>query len=153
VLVIQRRDNGRWEAPGRLLERDEPRRKASPARPPEETGVTVEVDGLTGVYKIMTRAIVALVYRCHAVAGTAQATTESVAVDWISADDVAARMSPAYAVRVLAAHAGTRGERPDLHSSRWEGWPGAGSNRRPSDFQPLPNRPRPCHRVLEQPPC
>ena len=40
---------------------------------------------------------------------------------------------PAYAVRVLAAQP-TRGERPELHSSCSEGWPGAGSNRRPSDF-------------------
>jgi 8-oxo-dGTP diphosphatase len=103
VLVIQRRDNGHWEAPGGILERDETFEEGVVREVAEETAVTVEVERLTGVYKNMARGIVALVYRCRPVAGEAHPTSESVAVDWISPDDVASRMIPAYAVRVLDA--------------------------------------------------
>src|SRR5947209_4615737 len=103
VLVIQRRDNGRWEAPGGILERDETFEEGVAREVAEETGVTVEVERLTGVYKNMARGIVALVYRCHPVSGIAQPTSESVAVEWIAPDDVAARLIPAYAVHVLDA--------------------------------------------------
>jgi 8-oxo-dGTP diphosphatase len=103
VLVIQRRDNARWEAPGGILERDETFEEGVAREVAEETGMTVEVDRLTGVYKNMARGIVALVYRCHPIAGSAHATSESVAVEWISPDEVAARLIPAYAVRVLDA--------------------------------------------------
>src|SRR3954453_17425338 len=89
VLAIQRRDNGRWEAPGGILERDETFEEGVAREVAEETGVTVEVERLTGVYKNMPRGIVALVYRCHTVAGNAHSTSESVAVDWITADEVA----------------------------------------------------------------
>src|SRR3954452_24691018 len=101
VLVIQRRDNGRWEAPGGILERDETFEEGVIREVAEETGVAIEVERLTGVYKNMTRGIVALVYRCHLVAGTAHPTIESLAVDWITPERVAERMIPAYAVRVL----------------------------------------------------
>src|SRR4051812_44425768 len=103
VLVIQRRDNGRWEAPGGILEREETFEEGVVREIAEETGVTVEVERLTGVYKNMTRGIVALVYRCRPLAGTARPTRESVAVDWIMPGDVHTRMTPAYAVRVLDA--------------------------------------------------
>lgn len=36
----------------------------------EETGIHIEVDELTGVYKHTTRGIVALVFRCKPVGGT-----------------------------------------------------------------------------------
>src|SRR3954454_3517689 len=78
VLVIQRRDNGRWEAPGGILERDETFEEGVIREVAEETGMMVEVDRLTGVYKNMTRGIVALVYRCHPVAGIPAPSTESI---------------------------------------------------------------------------
>src|SRR3954469_13147349 len=103
VLVIQRRDNGRWEAPGGILERDETFEEGVAREVAEETGIAVEVERLTGVYKNMTRGIVALVYRCHPLAGTAGPTSESVAVDWLTPEQGGARMAPASAVRVLDA--------------------------------------------------
>src|SRR4051794_31412224 len=103
VLVIQRRDNSRWEAPGGILERDETFEQGVIREIAEETGVTVEVERLTGVYKNMTRGIVALVYRCRPVAGAAHPTAESVAVAWLTPDQVGSRMIPAYAVRILDA--------------------------------------------------
>jgi len=103
VLVIQRRDNGRWEPPGGILERDETFEEGVVREVLEETGVTVEVERLTGVYKNMARGIVALVYRCRPLAGTAETAPESMAVRWITSSDVSAIMEPAYAVRVADA--------------------------------------------------
>jgi 8-oxo-dGTP diphosphatase len=88
---------------GGILERDETFEEGVVREVAEETGVTVEVERLTGVYKNMTRGIVALVYRCHPTAGAPYPTTESVAIEWIAPGDVAERMIPAYAIRVLDA--------------------------------------------------
>jgi 8-oxo-dGTP diphosphatase len=101
--VVNRSRNGRWEAPGGILERDETFEEGVTREVAEETGMTVEVERLTGVYKNMTRGIVALVYRCHPVAGIAAPTVESVAVAWMTPEQVAERMAPAYAVRILDA--------------------------------------------------
>ena len=65
--------------------------------------MTVTVDRLTGVYKNMTRGIVALVFRCSPIAGTATATHEAAEVRWMSLDDVVNVMDPAYAVRITDA--------------------------------------------------
>ncbi len=69
----------------------------------EETGIDVEVEHLTGVYKNMTRGIVALVYRCRPTGGAPATSDESRAVRWLQADDITANMAPAYAIRVLDA--------------------------------------------------
>src|SRR3954452_24404889 len=74
VLVIQRRDNGRWEPPGGILERNETFEEGVAREVAEETGVQVEVDRLTGVYKNMSQGIVALVYRCKPLDGTPRPT-------------------------------------------------------------------------------
>jgi 8-oxo-dGTP diphosphatase len=103
VLVAQRRDNGHWEAPGGILERDETFEEGVAREVAEETAITVQVERLTGVYKNMARGIVALVYRCRLLEGTPHPTSESVAVDWLTPEQVAERMAPAYAIRVLDA--------------------------------------------------
>ncbi|NMI00864.1 NUDIX hydrolase [Pseudonocardia acidicola] len=103
VLVVQRRDNGRWEAPGGVLELDETFEAGVRREVAEETGVTVEVERLTGVYKNLTRGVVALVYRCRPVAGEPHPTDESQRVEWWTADQVRARMAPAFAIRILDA--------------------------------------------------
>ena len=100
VLVIQRRDNDRWEPPGGILERDETFEEGVIREVLEETGVEVEVERLTGVYKNMTRGIVALVYRCRPRTTDAAPTTESAAVDWIPANQVSDLMDLAYAIRI-----------------------------------------------------
>ena len=63
VLVIQRRDNGRWEATGGVLELDETFEGGVRREVAEETGVDVAVEHLTGVYKNVVRKVV-LVFRC-----------------------------------------------------------------------------------------
>src|SRR3954469_21425074 len=94
VLVIQRRDNGRWEPPGGILERDETFEEGVVREIAEETGVAVEVERLTGVYKNMTRGIVAIVYRCRLIGGSAHPTNESAAAEWVTPTEVERLMSP-----------------------------------------------------------
>ena len=64
VLVIQRRDNGHWEPPGGILELSEQFEDGVHREVLEETGLDVQVDRLTGVYKNLNLGVVALVFRC-----------------------------------------------------------------------------------------
>ena len=100
VLVIQRRDNGQWEPPGGVLELGETPQEGVQREVFEETGVRVEVQNLSGVYKNMTRNVVSLVFRCSPVDGHVQSTNESREVRWISAEYAVRLMDSAYAVRV-----------------------------------------------------
>lgn len=69
----------------------------------EETGVHVEVDRLTGVYKNTTRGIVSLVFRCKPSGGVARSSPESTAVDWLTPEEVTERVPEVYAIRLLDA--------------------------------------------------
>ena len=102
-LVIRRADNGRWEPPGGVLELDESITDGLVREVYEETGVRVRPGPLTGVYKNMSRGIVALVFRCDAIHGQASSTLEASEIAWLRPDDVLQRMSPAYSVRLLDA--------------------------------------------------
>ena len=67
---------------------------------------SVEPVALTGVYKNMTRAIIALVFRCKVTGGDLAATDEAAAFRWATDADVIRLADEAYAVRVLdAVHA------------------------------------------------
>jgi ADP-ribose pyrophosphatase YjhB (NUDIX family) len=103
VLVIRRDDNGHWEAPGGVLELDESFEDGVRREVFEETGLRVDVERLTGVYKNLTHGIVALVYRCHAVDGDVHPTSEAREVRWMTRDEVDSAMDPAFAMRVLDA--------------------------------------------------
>jgi 8-oxo-dGTP diphosphatase len=103
LLAIRRRDNGRWEPPGGVLELDETITEGLVREVLEETGLTVEPEALTGVYKNMRRGIIALVFRCHVVHGQLAASAEAANVAWLSAEEVAERMDEAYATRLLDA--------------------------------------------------
>src|SRR5690349_3830318 len=103
VLIVQRRDNGHWEPPGGVLELDETFEQGVRREVAEETGITVRVDRLTGAYKNLTRGIVALVFRCTPINGEPTPNDEAQHVYWASTGEVRARMTPAYAIRVLDA--------------------------------------------------
>ncbi|MGG7571200.1 NUDIX hydrolase [Streptomyces sirii] len=103
VLTIRRADNGTWEPPGGVLELDESPEDGVHREVYEETGLKVQADRLTGVYKNMARGIVALVFRCHVEGGHEQLSDESTAVEWLTSDEVSDRMGDVYAVRVLDA--------------------------------------------------
>lgn len=107
VLIIQRRDNGRWEAPGGVLELRESFEEGVRREIIEETGVPVAVEHLTGVYKNMRLGVVALVFRCRALSDEVHQGDEAAVVRWVNPDDVAGLMEPAFAVRITDAITGS----------------------------------------------
>ncbi|MDQ3576729.1 MAG: NUDIX hydrolase [Actinomycetota bacterium] len=103
ILVIRRRDNGRWEPPGGVLELEESFEEGVRREVLEETGVTVAVEHLSGVYKNMKRGIVALVFRCAPTDTADVETSEASEIRWMTKAEVSHVMAEAYAVRVLDA--------------------------------------------------
>ncbi|MGD9526850.1 MAG: NUDIX hydrolase [Dehalococcoidia bacterium] len=103
ILAIQRRDNAHWEPPGGVLELDETFEAGVRREVLEETGVEVDVERLTGVYKNMPRGIVALVFRCRPQGIALTSTDEARRVTWLTVDEITDQMDPAYAVRVTDA--------------------------------------------------
>lgn len=103
ALLTQRRDNGHWEAPGGVLERDEDIITGLRREVREETALDIEPVTLTGVYKNMARGIVALVFRCKVIGGQLTETDETRSFRWVTAAEVRTLASEAFAVRVLDA--------------------------------------------------
>jgi len=103
ALLIQRRDNGRWEPPGGVLELGETIEHGLRREVYEETGLDVEAGPLTGVYKNLVQGVVALVFRCKVIGGQLSANDEAVAFRWVAAEDIIQLANEAYAVRVLDA--------------------------------------------------
>lgn len=103
VLAIQRRDNDHWEPPGGVLELDETIEDGLRREVLEETGLEVQVERLTGVYKNMELGVVALVFRCRPSEGEPSPTREAASVDWLEVAEIHARMDQAYAIRMLDA--------------------------------------------------
>lgn len=100
VLLIKRRDNGRWEPPGGVLELDEAIAEGLRREVREETGAEIEVGPLTGVYKNMTLGIVALVFRCSLASEPSLSSDEAAEVGWFSLGSLAGLLLPAYEVRI-----------------------------------------------------
>ena len=103
VLAIRRRDNNKWEPPGGTLELDESIVDGLRREVREETGLDVEPDHLSGVYKNMNKSIVALVFRCTQYSGTATTTAEVAETKWMTVDEVRQAMDEAYACRLIDA--------------------------------------------------
>lgn len=103
VLVTQRRDNAHWEPPGGVLELNETITDGLRREVLEETGLTIEPEALTGVYKNINRGIVALVFRCHVTGGDLTTTDETRAHRWATPDEIRQLATEAYAVRLLDA--------------------------------------------------
>jgi 8-oxo-dGTP pyrophosphatase MutT (NUDIX family) len=104
ALLIQRRDNGHWEPPGGVLERDETIPEALQREVLEETGIQVALPAtLTGVYKNMNALVVSLVFRCEAADGVPITGEETRALHWATREEVTQLANEAYATRVLDA--------------------------------------------------
>jgi ADP-ribose pyrophosphatase YjhB (NUDIX family) len=103
ILVIRRRDQGTWQLPGGILELDETVEAGLRREVYEETGIAIEPQRLTGVYKNMTLGVVALVFRAHPLGGSPQPNDEATAVEWWTADQVRTNMTEAFAIRILDA--------------------------------------------------
>jgi ADP-ribose pyrophosphatase YjhB (NUDIX family) len=130
ILVIRRRDNGHYQAPGGVLEQHERIEEGLVREILEETGLQVEPERLSGIYKHMGLGVVALVFRARLLGGTPTINDEAAEILWMDRDQVAARMTGALAIRVVDAlegpwphirhHDGTRllSTRADLHPGR-----------------------------------
>jgi 8-oxo-dGTP diphosphatase len=103
ALLIQRRDNHQWEPPGGVLELGESIEAGLRREVREETGMDVEPIALTGVYKNMTRGIIALVFRCKATGGQPTTSAETEELRWATESEIRQLASEAYAIRVLDA--------------------------------------------------
>jgi len=103
ILVVQRRDTGKWEIPGGILEAPESIHAGMRREVEEETGVIAEPERLRGVYKNLRLGVVALVFRARIVSGQPGPTEESAAVEWWTPDQVSANMAETVAIRVLDA--------------------------------------------------
>ena len=103
VLLIQRRDNGNWEPPGGVLELGESIDQGLRREVLEEVGVEITMGRLTGIYKNMVRAVVALVFRCEANGKVLRNSPEACEIAWVPLAKVEQLLTPAYAVRILDA--------------------------------------------------
>ncbi|MFJ2199378.1 NUDIX hydrolase [Streptomyces violaceusniger] len=104
ALLIKRRDNGKWEPPGGVLEREETIPDALQREVLEETGIKIALPAtLTGIYKNMTGLIVSMVFRCEAIDGTPTTGAETRALRWATREEVTELADEAYAIRVLDA--------------------------------------------------
>ena len=103
VLLTKRADNGQWQAPGGVLELGEAITDGLRREVLEETGLVVESIALTGVYKNMSRGIIALVFRCKATGGSLTTNDEVTGFHWATPDEIPQMVTEAFAVRVLDA--------------------------------------------------
>ncbi len=103
ALLIQRRDNQHWEAPGGVLGLAESIHDGLRREVREETGLDVEPAALTGVYKNMNLGVVNLVFRCTLLGGELTENDEVIAFRWASEADTREMVVEAHAARVLDA--------------------------------------------------
>lgn len=91
VLMIRspRRD---WEFPGGQVEEGEDLVTALQREVFEETGVTVSVGKLAGVYSNVKSHIVMFDFLCEFVSGELQTSAESLAVEWVEAGEALSRI-------------------------------------------------------------
>ncbi len=103
-LVIQRQDNGRWEAPGGFLELAETIEAGARREVLEETGLIVELEKLTGIYKNMTLGVINFVFRARPISGQPTTGPETKDTRWVSRDEVAELIPiEAFAIRTMDA--------------------------------------------------
>jgi 8-oxo-dGTP diphosphatase len=103
ALLIRRRDTAHWEPPGGVLELDEGIETGVCREVREETGLTIQPVALTGVYKNMTRGIIALVFRCENLGGHLTLNDEVSDFHWATPAEVKDMADEAFSVRVLDA--------------------------------------------------
>lgn len=95
ILMIRRTDNGNWALPGGAIDLGESVAQAAIRETKEETGIDVEITGLTGIYSDPKHVIhytrnhevrqeFSIVLRGRAVGGELRKSKESSEVVWVS---------------------------------------------------------------------
>jgi len=97
VLLSVRSDLRGWELPGGNAEPGESGEEALRREVREETGVEVEVERLSGVYRRSGfRPHTARVYRCRPLGGEPRPSSETPLVQWFAPEDVPGTLFPWY---------------------------------------------------------
>jgi 8-oxo-dGTP diphosphatase len=104
ALVVRRHDNGTWEPPGGVLELEETIHEGLIREVLEKTGLVVEPEFVSGLYKNMKRGILAVVFRCHVVSGELRLSGEMTDFRWLRPEEVPAYTSQVLGARVLDAY-------------------------------------------------
>lgn len=117
ILMIRRTDNDLYALPGGRHELGETMTETAIRETCEETGFTIEVDGLVGIYSnphhVMSyddgevRQEFSICFRGHVVDGQAKTSSESSEVIWVEPDDLAAiQVHPSIRLRIEHALSG-----------------------------------------------
>ena len=107
ILLVERGKEplkGFWSIPGGIVETGEKLEEGIRREVAEETGLDVEPVALTGIYKNMSRGIIALVFRCHAKDGTLKINPEVTTFQWASKSEIDDMVAEAFAIRVHDAY-------------------------------------------------
>ena len=98
VLLIQRTDNGLWALPGGAQDIGESVSQAAAREVEEETGIRVELLGVSGIYSDPRHVIAyddgevrqefSICFRGRPVGGTVRPSNESSRVEWVSPDEL-----------------------------------------------------------------
>jgi ADP-ribose pyrophosphatase YjhB (NUDIX family) len=91
ILLTRRAINpasGKWTFPGGYVDWGEPVDAAAIRETLEETGLTVELDGLLGVYSYPSAPVVVVVYRARVMGGTLTVCHENDCVEWMPPSEI-----------------------------------------------------------------
>jgi ADP-ribose pyrophosphatase YjhB (NUDIX family) len=80
--------NGKWTFPGGYVEWGEPVESAAIRETYEETGLTVDLCGLVGVYSYPNSPVVIVVYEARVTGGTITLCHENDRVEWVERDAI-----------------------------------------------------------------
>jgi ADP-ribose pyrophosphatase YjhB (NUDIX family) len=94
-------DDGTWQPPGGLLEPRERIRAGLLREVKEETGVTIYIERLSGLYESPKDAVISVVFRCRYRAGNLAISQESRSVAWVKRLEVTELVNEAFACRIL----------------------------------------------------
>ena len=112
VLLIRRTDNGRWSLPGGKIDLGETVRQAAIRETREETGLTVDITGIVGIYSNPNHVIeytsdgevrqqFTIVLAARPVSGEPTPSAESSHVEWVAPADLDQHpMHPAMRMRI-----------------------------------------------------
>jgi len=112
VLLIRRTDNGNWALPGGAMDLGESLPQAAIRETAEETGITCEITGLSGIYTDPGHVILytsngevrqefSVVFLARAAGGQPTPSSESSEVRWVPVADVGAyQMDRSMALRL-----------------------------------------------------